>query len=136
MDKLKELNLQYFNRLKSNLNAVENEKNELLEDISIELSIKKRIRYSASFYFSFYFLGSSLLSHYYAHSIPIRLVLISFLVIPNVFFYNRKLGEVNQRIEERLLKHSMSNVIIVKDRALIDSFVKDYLNYYSTNKLI
>ena len=115
---------------------LENSKNPIINELIQEIKAKRRIQINALFYFSFYLFGATIVSNTYGHTFIVRMGFLAFLFIPNIIFYQKKFKNCNTKIEEILLKHSLSKVVIVRDKELVNKFIQDYLNFYSINKLI
>jgi phenylacetate-coenzyme A ligase PaaK-like adenylate-forming protein len=132
---LKYFNDEYIKRIQK-LNSENEIENNIVYEIMQESKAKRRIQFSAIFYFSFYLFGATLISNHYGHSKAKRISLILFLYVPNIIFYNKKFKEKNSKIHEIVIRHSFSKIPITKDRQVIEKFIQEYLYFYNKNKLI
>jgi hypothetical protein len=135
MNELKSINNEYLKRI-IKLNSEQEIENNIVYEIMQETKAKRRLQFSAIFYFSFYAFGATVISNHYAHTMPTRMFLLLFLYVPNLIFYNKKFKERNAKVQEILLRHSFSKIPITKDRSLIERFIQEYLYFYNQNKLI
>ncbi len=135
MNDLKSINKDYLKRILK-INTEQEIENQIVHEILQEIKAKHRLQFSAIFYFSFYTFGATIISNHYGHSKSARLVLILFLYLPNIIFYQKKFAASNAKVQEVLLRHSLAKLGLAKDKSLIDNFTRDYLNFYNQNKLI
>jgi hypothetical protein len=133
-ESLKKINKIFLKEI--NLIEEDEIRQEYIIEIFDQFKVKKRLKYSAFFWLSFYYLGSMYVSRSLNFPPHFKYLLMSFFIFPNLFHYYRKFQSINTKIEEILLRHNINRYVTIKDKEKLDNFIQTYLNFVQTNKLL
>lgn len=134
MGNLRKVNKVYLKKIKRE-NLKEGETQGLLSDIDRELKVRRRIRFSWIFWLSLYFYGSILICNQFNITHLKKKLFIFAFLFPSIFSFHRALKRQDMQIERIILSHSLAKTAQIEPQFL-ESFIKNYLNYYDRNKLL
>ena len=131
-DSLKKINDIMLQEIKG-MDKEEIEQEYILQ-VQDKFKVKTRLKISAFFWLSFYYLGTIYVSRSLKFTPLTRNLYLSFFIFPNLYYYYRQFQTMNGNLEEILIKHNISKYVIIKDQEMLDKFIDNYLSYHKTKK--